>query len=148
MKKFLVISISLIMILLLCSCEGRFERADETSKGFISAMLLRDEEAMRDFVHPDHKDTAIPDDRFYETLEEQYFEIGHELTALDSVTKNYVDDTSLDGTVLECGYVARVNELFYSIDIMILENDNGYGVISVAATLNTNADYYHQDVNG
>lgn len=145
MKKLSVIIIALIMVLSLCSCESRFKRADQTALGFISAMLVRDEEAMLEFVHPDHKDSAVPNDEFYETLEEQYFEIGHELTALDSITKNYRDDTSLDGTVLECGYVARVNELFYSIDLIILDNDNGYGIVSVAATLNTNAEYYHQD---
>lgn len=145
MKRIFATAIAFIMIFSLCSCESNFKRADETALSFITAMLLRDENAMLAHIHPDYSDSALPDDAFYENLKAQYLDIGHELTALDSATKTYLDDTSLDGTVLECGYVARANELFYNVELIILDNENGYGVISVALTLNTDPNYYLQD---
>jgi hypothetical protein len=45
---------------------------------------------------------------------------------------------------LKCTYVARVNELFYTVELIVLENDNGYGIVSVAMVLNTELDYYYQ----
>ncbi len=145
MKKILTVLTALILVVTLCGCESNFERADEAAMGFIKAMLLRDEDGMKDFIHPDYKKTAVPDDEFYKALETQYFEIGHTLDALDSATKTYMEDTSIDGEVLQCGYVARVNELFYNVELIILENDNGYGVISVAMALNTDINYYYHE---
>ena len=145
MKRLLALLTALLLLLTLCGCESDFKNADEAAMGFIKAMLLRDEDAMSDFIHPDYRSSAIPDDEFYEALSTQFFEIGHPLDALDSVTKTYMEDSSIEGDVLKCGYVARVNELFYNVELIILENDNGYGVISVAMALNTDVDYYYHE---
>lgn len=135
MKK--TIAILLILPLVLCACGSKeFERADEISADFIAALLLRDESVMKELLHPDHAATALPDDEFYERLEDQYLPVGNELSALEAGTKNYVENTSLEGTVLQCNYIVRANELFYDAEIIILDNDNGYGIVAVSMELN------------
>ena len=136
MKKIIALFLIFITLLSLGACAKEFEKADELSAKYIEALLLRDEEEMAKYVHPDHKSDAIPNDEFYTNLEEQKLPVGVELTALEAGTKNYVNDTALEGTVLQCNYILRANELFYSVELIILENDNGYGVVAVKMELN------------
>lgn len=143
MKRFLSFFIALLLVFALGGCQSDYKKADELSIDFIKALLMRDEDEMKRYLHPDFVKSALPDDEFYKELEENaYFTVGNELDALDSTMKTYLDDTSLDGTVLECCYVARTNEVFYNFEILILENESGYGIISVAAALNRDPNYY------
>ncbi len=143
MKKLLSLVVATIFIFTLCSCQSEYKKADELSLGFIKAMLLRDEESMKSYLHPDFVDSALPNDEFYKELEENaYFTVGNTLDGLDSTMKTYLDDETLDGKALECCFVARTNELFYNVELIILENDNGYGIVSVAVALNRDPNYY------
>ncbi len=146
MKRIVSFVLLTFMLFSLFGCESDFKRADSLAKEFISALLLRDEEGMKTYLHPDYVDSAMPNDEFYNFLiENEYFSVGNELTALDSMTKDYLEDDSLNGKAIECGYVVRTNELFYNFELIILENDNGYGVVSVTAALNRDVKYYQQD---
>ncbi len=130
------------MIFSLCACDTKSERADEISLGFIRALALRDEAEMKKYIHPDFVETAMPNDEFYDNLKKQFFEAGNPLDGLDSISKGKTDAVDADGTALKCTYVARINELFYTVELIILENDNGYGVVSLAVVLNTDTKYY------
>ena len=144
MKRFFIALIVIITIFSLCACtQNDHSRADEHSRKFISALLLRDEDAMRGYIHPDYVDVAMPNDEFYETLEKQYLTVGHELTNLSAVGKAEIND--MDGDALKCTYIARVNELFYTVELIIIDNENGYGVVSAAMVLNIELDYYYHE---
>ena len=143
MKRFFSLLLTFLMVFMLCACQSDYKKADELAVEFISALLMRDEEKMKQYLHPDHVDSALPGDEFYKELEENaYFSVGNSLDGLDSTMKTYLEDESLDGTVLECCYVARSNEVFYNFEIIVLENDNGYGIVSVAVALNRDPNYY------
>ena len=113
MKKYLLLLLSLIFLLQLCACTQSYEKADEHAKKFITALLIRDEAAMKQYIHPDHIESTLPDDRFYETLEKQFLTVGHPLTSLSGVSKAKIRD--MDDS-MKCIYIARVNELFYTVD--------------------------------
>ena len=46
---------------------------------------------------------------------------------------------------LKCSYVARVNELFYSVELIIVDDKNGTGIASFAMVFNNNPDYYYNE---
>lgn len=140
MKKLLSIILISVLALAVSACgNSEVERANELATDFIEAMLVRDVEAMKNAVHPDYAEEAIPTDEFYKTLEdEHYFTVGNSLTAIEG-TINYIENTQIEGTVMSCNYVIRTNELFYNVDLIIVENDNGYGVVSVKMTFNKEA---------
>ncbi len=141
----LAVLFAAILLVSLFGCTEQYEKADEYAKGFISALCLRDEETMKKYAHPDHIDSAIPDESFYETLSTQFFDVGNEMTALNGVGKAEIEeDLGFGGDTMKCTYIARVNELFYTVELIVLENDNGYGIVSVAMVLNTELDYYYQ----
>ena len=145
LKKVLAVIFAAILTVSACGCTEQYETADEYARGFISALCLRDEETMKKYVHPDHVNTAIPDDSFYETLSMQFFQVGNEMTELNGVGKAEIEeDLGFDGDTMKCTYTARVNELFYTVELIVLENENGYGIVSVAMVLNTELDYYYQ----
>ncbi len=144
-KKIIAVLFTAVMLFSLCACTEQYEKADNYATKFISALCLGNEEEMKKYAHPDYIDQAIPNDSFYETLSSQFFSVGNEMTALNGVGKSEIEDnTSFDGEVMKCTYVARVNELFYTVELIFLENDNGYGIVSVAMVLNTELDYYYQ----
>lgn len=137
MKRFFAFALILAFAFSLFACgNSETERANEQATRFIEALLIRDEAAMKSQIHPDYTETALPTDSFYKTLEdEHYFSVGHSLTAIEG-TINYIENTDIQGTVMSCNYVIRTNELFYNVDLVIVENDNGYGVVSVKMTFN------------
>ena len=138
MKKF----VSIVLILAVSAAtffgcaNNEFKKADDTAAGYIEALLLRNEDGMKTFVHPDYISEAIPDDEFYKSLEEQFLPVGNKLDALEAGEKNYVENTNIEGTVLQCKYIIRTNELFYNVELMIVDNDNGYGVAAVSMEIN------------
>ncbi|MBR5859159.1 MAG: hypothetical protein IKZ05_04480 [Clostridia bacterium] len=142
MKKTLLLLLALIFAFSLCSCTESYEKADEYANKFITALLVRDEEAMKSYIHPDYIAETMPNDLFYETLEKQFLTIGHPLTSLSGVSKVKVRD--MDNS-MKAIYVARVNELFYTVELIFIDNDNGYGIVSVAMVLNTELDYYYNE---
>lgn len=144
-RKIIAVLFAAVMIFSLCACTEQYEKADDYAKGFISALCLRNVAEMKKYAHPDYTDRAIPDDSFYETLSTQFFDVGNEMTMLTGVGKADLEDaTQFDGDAMKCTYVAQVNELFYTVELIVLENDNGYGIVSVAMVLNTELDYYYQ----
>ena len=146
MKRILSLSLIIILAFTFSACTGEYEQADEYAKDFISALCLGNAEKMAAYTHPDYTESALPDEEFYKALETQFFTVGNEMTALNGVGKARIeeDDAFPDGDVLKCTYVARVNELFYTVELIMLDNDNGYGVVSVAMVLNTELDYYYR----
>ena len=142
MKRFLIFALVLCFALSLASCGKTYQRADELAEDFITALLVRDEEAMKKCIHPDYTEKAIPNDAFYQTLETQFLTVGHPLTNLNVVAKANVEGMS---NALKCTYVARVNELFYTVELIIIDDENGYGVVSTAMMLNTELDYYYHE---
>ncbi len=138
MKKHIALVLLLAVIsALACGCaNGEFKKADDTAAGYIEALLVRNEDGMKNYIHPDYTSDAIPNDEFYKSLEEQFLPIGNNLDALESGEKNYVENTDIEGTVLQCKYIIRANELFYNVELMIVDNDNGYGVAAVSMEIN------------
>ena len=111
------------------------ERADALCTDYASAVLSRDEEGMKSLIHPGYIEKALPGDAFYETASKAYLNIGDEMTSLTAVAKNYSDDTELDGRVISCNYLAFIDELYYEFVFVILDNDEGYGIIAFSAAL-------------
>lgn len=142
MKRTVLILLAALLVFSLSACTESYERADEYANKFITALLLRDEAEMKQYLHPEYTESAMPDDVFYETLEKQFLTVGHPLTNLSGVGKAKIKN--MDDT-LRCTYVARVNELFYTVELIILDNENGYGIVSVAMVLNTELDYYYNE---
>ncbi len=138
MKKYIaLILLFFVVSALACGCtNGEFKKADDTAAGYIEALLVRNEDGMKNFIHPDYKSEAIPNDDFYKSLEDQFLPIGNKLDALEAGEKNYVENTDIEGTVLQCKYIIRANELFYNVELMIVDNDNGYGVAAVSMEIN------------
>ena len=144
-KRFFAVAFAALMIFSLTACTAQYEKADKYANNFISALCLGDEAKMKEYTHPDYTEQAIPDEAFYETLATQFFTVGNEMTALNGVGKAELENAdAFDGETMKCTYVARVNELFYTVELITLENDNGYGIVSVAMVLNTDLDYYFQ----
>lgn len=142
MKRIIPLILSVCLCLLLCACGIDTDAADNCAIGFINGMLARDEEKMKKSLHPDHIESALPDEDFYKKLEYYNISEGTELSGIDDAGKSYSDDTELDGRVIKCNYVARINELFYNINLVILDNDNGYGVVAVSLEFCTDPRYY------
>jgi hypothetical protein len=138
MKKHITLVLLIAVVsALVCGCaNGEFKKADDTAAGYLEALLVRNEDGMKGFIHPDYLSEAIPDDEFYKSLEEQFLPVGNKLDALESGEKNYVENTDIEGTVLQCKYIIRANELFYNVELMIVDNDNGYGVAAVSMEIN------------
>ena len=84
---------------------------------------------------------------FYKNLEEQFFTVGHTLDGLDAISKGKAEGVDFDGDAMKCSYVARINELFYTVELIILDNDNGYGIVSLAVVLNTDTKYYKTETD-
>ncbi len=144
-RKIIAVLFAAVMLFSLCACTEQYEKADDYATKFISALCLRDEAEMKKYAHPDYIDQAIPNDSFYETLSSQFFSVGSEMTALVGVGKAKIEDSDqFGGDAMRCTYVAQANELFYTVELIVLENDNGYGIVSVAMVLNTEYDYYFQ----
>lgn len=144
MKRIICLFITLILVVSLTSCDNSYTRADELAKSYVEAILARDEDKMRECLHPDHADEAMPNDAFYQTLEDQYLAVGYELTELNTVAKAKTD---IVDNALRCTYVARINELFYTVELIIVDDVNGYGVVSTIMMLNTEIDYYYNESN-
>ncbi|MBQ3231090.1 MAG: hypothetical protein IJO64_02430 [Clostridia bacterium] len=142
MKKTALILLALCFCLSLCACGIDTDAADDCALGFINGMLARDEEKMKRNIHPDHIESALPNDEFYKMLENYNIAVGTELGGIDVAGKSYADDTELEGRVIKCRYVARIDELFYNVDLVILDNDNGYGIVAASLEFCTDPRYY------
>ncbi|MBE6692777.1 MAG: hypothetical protein E7586_05610 [Ruminococcaceae bacterium] len=143
MKKALLFLLCGIILFSFCSCNSALKRSDELAVPFIKALLLRDNEGMAEYIHPDYTDEALPDDEFYSRLEkEHFFTIGNELTYLTAVSKQNVENTEIKGKLLNCVYLIMSNEAYYDVNLLVLDNDNGYGVIAVSVSLNTDPSLY------
>ena len=97
---------------------------------------------MKSYLKPELELIKLKKDAFYETLKTQFLTVGHELTNLSGVGKAKVEDMD---NALRCAYIARVNELFYTVELIIVDNKNGYGVVSTVMMLNTELDYYYHE---
>lgn len=145
MKKSALILICFSLIISLFGCNSDMERTDELAVPFVEAMLKGDENGMKNYIHPDYTESAMPDEDFYSNLESNhFFTMGNDLTMLTAIGKNYVEDTEIEGELIQCLYVIMSNELYYNVELMILDNDNGYGVIAVSVSLNTEPRLYAQ----
>ncbi len=143
MKKYILVLISLLLAFSLFGCNSDNEKTDEIAVPFVKALLLKDYSAMEAYIHPDYKETALPNEEFYNNLSKNhFFTAGNELDALEAVDKNYINDTSFEGTLMKCDYLIRSNELLYDVELMILENESGYGIVAVSMKLNTDINYF------
>lgn len=145
MKKFLLFILCILTIFSLCSCQSDIKKADETAKGFVSALLIRDEEAMKQYIHPDCINQAMPDDEFYKNItENQFFTLGNSLDEIYAMGKSEFAQgvNEAEGEHIVYKYTILTNELFYDIDIRILENKNGYGISGFTFALNLDPQLY------
>ncbi len=143
MKKTLIFLLCGIIIFSFCSCNSALKRSDELAVPFVKALLLRDNEGMKEYIHPDYTREALPNDEFYSRLEkDHFFTIGNELTYLTAVSKQNIENTEIKGELLNCVYLIMSNEVYYDVNLVILDNDNGYGVIAVSVNLNTDPSLY------
>lgn len=142
MKKTVILLLVLALTLSFTACTRDIEQADGIAKEFVTAFLARDEEGMKKHIHPDYLDSALPDDEFYSALEKQHLSFESGLTELYVVGKT---DYKEIRNALKCSYVARVNELFYSVELIIVDDKNGTGIASFAMVFNNNPDYYYNE---
>ena len=145
MKKLLSCILCLIFAFSLYSCDNSAKKADEYANGFISALLLKDEEGMKKYIHPDHTETAMPDEEFYKNISEHYFfTVVNSLDAIYAIGKSNsplgINEGEGEQNIYK--YTVLSNELYYDIDLRILENDKGYGIVGVSFALNTNPELY------
>lgn len=144
MKKICLLLALLILCASAVSCSGiDAEKADDLSVDFLLALLSDDGAGMEKCLHPDHISEAMPDDEFYEYLKNNLdITVGETLTALDSTDKKYSDDTSLGGRVLICDFVAEIDWLYYDVEIIILDDKSGYGIVACNFDFCTDDKYY------
>ena len=143
MKKVFLILVCFALVFSLFGCNRDLKRSDELAVPFIKALLLRDEDGMKEYIHPDYIDEALPNDEFYTRLEnEHFFTIGNDLTYLTAVSKQDINNTEIDGKLLNCVYLIMSNEAYYDVNMIVLDNDNGYEVIAVSVNLNTDPNLY------
>ncbi len=146
MKRLFLLILSFVLAFSLCGCgesTDELEKTDELAVPFTEALLLGDTEKMKEYIHPDYMESALPDEEFYAYLaENHFFSLGNKLTSLSATAKTYINETSMEGTLLDCAYLIMTNELYYDLSLMILDNERGYGVIAVSMNLNTNVDLY------
>ncbi len=146
MKKVLSFILVIITLFSLVSCNSDNKKTDEIALPFIKAMLLRDNDEMSNYLHPDYKESALPNDDFYTDLSKNHFlTVGNQLDGLNAIDKKYINDTSFQGQLMECDYLIRTNELLYDVKLMILENDKGYGIVAVSMKLNTTVNYFSNE---
>ncbi len=137
MKKFFGILLLFALILTLSACNSDQKKADEQATPFIRAMLNRDEAQMALYLHPDYIESAIPSDDFYTRLtENHFFTVGAKLDSITTVAKTPVADYSGSGSLVKYSYIIDTNQLFYNVDLIILDDERGYGVAGVYVTLN------------
>jgi len=143
-KKRLFILAAACICLLLTGCGSDFaERADDAALRFTEAMLARDDAALEPLVHPEHKEEVRFDDGFYEVLAELEILPGMKLQGLDAGEKRFTEsDDALEGTVYVCGYVAQIDQMFYDISLVFLDNDAGFGIVAASAGYCTDPSYY------
>ena len=143
MKRIFLILLCISLTLSLFGCNSAQKKSDELAVPFVKALLLRDEEAMKQYLHPDYMETALPNDDFYKTLEEKhFFSLGNDLTYLTATNKQEIENTEIDGYLLQCDYLIMSNEVYYDVGLIILDNDSGYGVIAVSMNFSTNPELY------
>ena len=132
MKRFFGILLIFALILTLSACNNDQKKADEQATPFIRAMLKRDEAQMALYLHPDYKESAIPSDDFYSQLtEKHFFTVGAELDSITTVAKTPVSDYNGSGSLVKYSYIIDANQLFYDVDLLILDDERGYGVAGV-----------------
>lgn len=143
MKKFLLVLMCFCLLMPIFGCDSALKKSDELAVPFIEALLLRDEAQMKNYIHPDYTETALPDDEFYQRLtDNHFFKVGNKLTHLTAMDKQTVKDESVEGDLLKCNYIIVCSEVYYDVNLVILDNDKGYGVIAVSMNLNTNPELY------
>ncbi len=143
MKKILTLFLAVVLCAsALASCGIDSERADRCAVDYLLGLLSGDNEKLRATLHPDHRDSAMPDNDFFEKLKKIEITVGDTLYGMDSADKKYSDDTGLDGRVLVCDFVADIDYMYYSIQFVILENDNGYGIVGCNVDYCTDEKYY------
>ncbi len=147
MKKFGLILTCFILIFSLCSCKSEdtaaFEKSDEYAKPFLEALVAKNNGDMEKYIHPDYTAEVIPTEDFYTDMaEKHFFKPNKTLTAINATGKSYINNTDIEGTLLECAYIIFYNELYYDVKITVLDNEKGYGVISFSMELNFNTDLY------
>ena len=144
MYRRICIAAAVCLALLLTACGKSFDkRADEAAVEFLNAMLARDGEKLKTLVHPGHTDELTFDDGFYEVLAGIEIYEGMELNGLDAAGKVYNEnDEDVNGKVYVCAYVAKIDQMFYDISLVFLENDAGFGLIAASAGYCTDESYY------
>lgn len=144
MKKTAAVVLAVLLTaFLLASCGGiDAERADKCAVDYMLALLSGDNEKLGSTLHPDHLESAMPDSGFFEKLESLDISVGDVLNGMDSVDKRYSDDTQLTGRVLVCDFAADINYMIYSVQFVILENDNGYGIVGCNVDFCTDEKYF------
>ncbi len=143
MKKQLLILLCFCLLFSLFGCKSDLEKTDEYAVPFVEAMLLRDEDGMKEYLHPDYIEKALPDDGFYDDLaKNHFFTEGNGLTQLTAMDKKRIEDTEIDGKLLECNYRIVSNEAYYDVNLVFLDNDNGYGIIAVSMTICLEPELY------
>lgn len=143
MKKQLLILLCFCISFSLFGCESDLEKTDEYAVPFVEAMLLRDEDGMKEYLHPDYIEKALPDDSFYDDLaKNHFFTEGNSLTQLTAIDKKRIEDTEIDGKLMECNYRIVSNEAYYDVNLIFLDNDNGYGIIAVSMTICLEPELY------
>ena len=135
--------LSISIAFTLFGCNSAQKKSDELAVPFVKALLLDNQEAMKEYIHPDYMEKALPDGEFYKTLEEKhFFSKGNDLTYLTAVNKQEIENAEVDGYLLQCDYRIMSNEVYYDVSLMILDNDGGYGVIAVSMNLSTDPELY------
>ena len=118
------------------------EKLDKCAVDYLTGLLNNDKELIKTTLHPDYQEKAMPDDEFYQNIQKIGILKGSPFNGLNSENKRYSDDTELDGRVIICDFTADINYIFYSVEITVLDNKKGFGIIGCAIDFCTDEKYF------
>ena len=146
MKKLCFLLAALIIAAAFCACSvDKEDRADIDTVTLLKAVLARDTEKLDSLTHPDMKSAVVYGDGFYESLSELGVTVGKPLDGVTAVSKRVSSEEDLGGKVYVCEYMALIDQMPYSVTVMFLDSDSGFGVAGANFDFCTDAEYYYSE---
>ena len=128
MKKAAVPFIVFILLFTFCACSAG-DKCDDLCRKVMKAVLARDTAALDGLTHPSHRGELDFGDGFYAELATFEITPGMELVSMSGPEIRYNEG---DGyTLYFCNYVAVIEEMYYSVNACVLDNGEGFGLISL-----------------
>ena len=132
--KFSLFAFVLFMLVSLTGCsilKETSERAKNTTNEFFNYVTSDDYEGASTMLHPDGNINASNLDDYLLSIEESCnidFSNGFKINSTTSINIQSGDNDYDDGTVYEVNYKTTIDGKYLDLYIIIVDNDNGFGV--------------------